>query len=110
MVSGLPVSIAASKRAAVSDPNARSDRDLLRLERAVKALAAEHASLAEEYASLAQERDALARKLDETAEHGRGLEARLLAENQRRQDALKRIDELIGRFEATAVGAVAPGR
>ena len=112
MVSGLQVSIAASNRD-VPDPSADrecSERDLSRLERAVKKLAAEHASLLAEHALLVQHHDTLARKLDDTMVHGRTLEERLLAESQRRQDALKRIDELIGRFEAASIGAVAPRR
>jgi regulator of replication initiation timing len=117
MVSGLQVSIAASNRD-VSDASAdRECSELLRLERAVRALVAEHeslvaehAALVDEHASLRSERDVLERKLDETMVDGRALEERLLAENQRRQDALKRVDELIGRLQPASIGAVAPQR
>ena len=116
MVSGLQVSIAASNRD-VSDPSAErgadlecSERGLSRLERAVKALVEEHALLKQQRDALRADHDVLERKLDEAMVHARALEERLLAENQRRQDALKRIDELIGQLQPTSIDAVAPRR
>ena len=72
--------------------------DFGRLEHVVKALAAEYAALVERHAALRADHDALVQKLGEVTINGRALEERLRAENQRRQDALKRIDELIGRI------------
>ena len=70
-------------------------RDLSRLERAVRALVAEHAALRGENAELREQLDranGLIRQRDE----------RILAENQRRQDALKRLDELLRQIEQRA--------
>ena len=97
----------------MSDPSAEvecSSSGLSRLERVVKALVAEHALLKQQRDALRADHEVLARKLDEAMVHGRALEARLLAENQRRQDALKRIDELIGQLQPTSIGAAASRR
>jgi regulator of replication initiation timing len=110
------------------EPASGNFRDWARLERAVKALVAAHASLSTARASLAEQHSNLTAehgsllerhallirenvtlradlgkledRLGEAMAQGRRLEQRLLAENQRRQDALKRVDELIERIGA----------
>jgi regulator of replication initiation timing len=71
---------------------ARDSQDFARLERAVRALAAEHALLRGENVELRE-------RLDQAAVRIRSQDERILAENQRRQDVLKRLDELLGRIE-----------
>ncbi len=71
---------------------ARESADFARLEHAVRALAAEHALLRGENVELRE-------KLDRAAVRIRRQDERILAENQRRQDVLKRLDELLGRIE-----------
>jgi chromosome segregation ATPase len=70
----------------------RESQDFARLERAVRALAAEHALLRGENVELRE-------KLDQATVRIRSQDERILAENQRRQDVLKRLDELLGRIE-----------
>jgi regulator of replication initiation timing len=70
-----------------SDSETRSP-ELDRLERAVRALVEERVRLRSENESIREELEAV-----------RGLQERLLAESQLRQDALKRIDDLVGLIE-----------
>ena len=83
--------VSGSAQAPVPRAN-RESTDFDRLERAVQVLAAEHAMLRGENAELRE-------KLDQSALRIRGQDERLLAENQRRQDVMKRLDELLGRIE-----------
>jgi len=69
--------------------------DFERLERAVAALAAGHESLQ-------SENDLLRRQLKDRDGRLRDLDERVLELHQRRQDALKRMDELISQFELLA--------
>jgi len=66
--------------------------DIARLEGAVNALAAAHAGLRDENAELK-------RSLDESTLRVRALDNRLRAENQRRLDAVKRIDDVIAQLD-----------
>jgi regulator of replication initiation timing len=63
--------------------------ELDRLEQAVR-------ELVEQRAALGAENDLLRGDLDQASITTRDLEERLLAETQRRQDAVKRIDDLVG--------------
>lgn len=67
--------------------------DLDRLERALSALVDQNARLREESA-------ALRHALDDRGERIRALEGQLLDANQRRQDVIKRVDELIAQMDA----------
>jgi chromosome segregation ATPase len=69
-----------------------SDYDFERLERAVTALTLEHANLKSENQGLRE-------KLDERDCRLGALDERLLEMNQRRQDAIKRIDELVSQVD-----------
>ena len=73
----------------------RESQDFARLERAVRALVAQHAALSGENAELREE-------LGRAGDRIRRQDQRILAENQRRQDALKRLDELLARIEHRA--------
>lgn len=63
-----------------------------RLERAV-------VSLVDRFRRLSQEHAALRRRGDERERRIRSLEEQLLESNQRRQDVLKRVDDLIAQIE-----------
>jgi chromosome segregation ATPase len=81
--------------AATGDAPGRSTSsayDWDRLERAVGALAAQHEALRREVTSLRDE-------LGERNQRIRGLEAQLFELNQRRQDTIKRVDELIAQLD-----------
>ena len=82
-------------------PVAESHRptDLDRLERAVRDLAALKASLEGKSATLQKSLDESRHQLEEAAAANRDLQERLLVEGQLRQDALKRIDDLVGLIE-----------
>ena len=89
------VSLACMASGYAQPPVARATResqDFARLERAVRALAAEHALLRGENVELRE-------KLDQATVRIRSQDERILAENQRRQDVLKRLDELLGRID-----------
>jgi len=73
------------------------------------ALAAEHAALVTEHTALAEDHAARGRSLDEAMAEGRALGERLLAERQQRQDALARLDEVIRRVVELVPGS-APNR
>ena len=74
-------------------PDAGRDAyDFDRLERAISALVESHRRLDEENESLRKSLDAQNRRI-------RALDAELLQSNQRRQDAIKRIDELIAHLD-----------
>lgn len=66
--------------------------DLPRLERAVAALLEQHRTLLRENALLRRDLEAESRR-------ARSLEAKVLELNQRRQDAVKRIDDLIAQID-----------
>jgi chromosome segregation ATPase len=69
-----------------------TDADFDRLEIAVSDLAESHGKLREENANLRSE-------IEEGERRIRNLDSELLAANQRRQDAYKRIDELISHLD-----------
>jgi regulator of replication initiation timing len=87
----------ADAQVSVDDPDsARAEEassarpsELDRLEQAVR-------ELVEQRAALGAENDLLRGDLDQASITTRDLEERLLAETQRRQDAVKRIDDLVG--------------
>ena len=72
---------------AISNPH-----DFDRLESAISALVKSHGQLREENATLRRE-------LEESHRRIHTLDSQLLAANQRRQDAYKRIDELIAHLD-----------
>ena len=76
---------------AISDA-ARRTYDLARLERAVRALVAQHRRLGTENA-------AQRRAIEERDVRIRALEEQVLELNQRRQDVHKRIDDLISQID-----------
>jgi chromosome segregation ATPase len=82
-------------------PVAESERltELDRLERAIRELVALKASLQTENAVLEKSLEESVDRLDAIGAAHRELQERLLVEGQRRQDALKRIDDLVGRIE-----------
>ena len=73
----------------------RESQDFARLERAVRALVAEHAAVRGDNAELRE-------KLVRAAVRIRRQDEAILAENQRRHDVLKRLDELLGWIEQRA--------
>jgi DNA repair exonuclease SbcCD ATPase subunit len=87
----VPVAASSSKRATASNKQPRPS-ELDRLEFAVQALIDRQNALGVENGELRSELEAHEKTLN-------GLEERLLAETQRRQDAVKRIDELVGLIE-----------
>ena len=70
----------------------KNSYDLNRLERAVSVLAESHAKLQDENTALRGE-------LEDRALRMRTLDEQLIQSNQRRQDAVKRIDELIAQMD-----------
>ena len=79
--------VAASRRAS----------DLDRLDAAVRNLAARKDTLEAEKAALESSLAESLSRLDEVATTNRELQERLIAEGQRRHDAVKRIDDLLAR-------------
>ena len=73
--------------------------DLDRLERAVDELVALKDALHTENSVLAESLEESRRQLEEAEQTTRDLQERLLVEGQLRQDALKRIDDLVGWIE-----------
>ena len=67
--------------------------DVARLDRSVR-------SLVERYQRLRSENAALRQALEESEQRARALEDERLGVNQRRQDAVKRIGDLVSRIDA----------
>jgi len=82
-------------------PVAESARpsDLDRLEHALSELVALKNTLHSENSELAESLEECRRRLEEAEQATRDLQERLLVEGQLRQDALKRIDDLVGWIE-----------
>lgn len=91
MFPGSPVRSAA-RRGVVISSSSSSSYDFDRLESAISALVKSHGQLREDNA-------ALHRDLEESQRRIRSLDSELIAANQRRQDAYKRIDELIAHLD-----------
>ena len=89
----------ASANAQVSAVGSQRPTDLDRLERAVRDLAALKDSLQAESAALEKSLEESRRQLEEAETTTRDLQEHLLVEGQLRQDALKRIDDLVGLIE-----------
>ncbi len=89
----------ASANAQVSAAESQRPTDLDRLEHAVRGLVALKDSLQVENAALEKSIEEGRRQLGEAETTTRDLQERLLAEGQLRQDALKRIDDLVGLIE-----------
>jgi hypothetical protein len=87
----------ANAQVPVADPNRASELD--RLEQALRELIALKDALHREKSGLAEALDEYRRQLREAEQTTRELQERLLAEGQLRQDALKRIDDLVGWIE-----------
>jgi chromosome segregation ATPase len=81
------------------DPTADSRSELDRLERAVRELIALQRTLRAENGRLRASLEESRREQQARLASMRGLEKRLDAERQRRHDALKRVDDLIGLIE-----------
>ena len=92
--------VAASKR----------ESDLARLETAVRDLVALKDSLEGEKATLESSLAESLNRLDEVSATNRELQERLIAEAQRRHDAVKRIDDLLARTKQLDPSASASGR
>ena len=92
--------VAVSKRAS----------DLDRLETAVRDFAALKESLEAEKAALESSLAESLSRLDEVSTTNRELQERLIAEGQRRHDAVKRIDDLVARTAQLDPSASARGR
>ena len=86
----------ASANARVPAAESKRVTDLDRLEGAVRGLAALKDSLQAKNAGLEESHDESRAQIEETGMTNRELQERLLAETHRRQDALKRIDDLVG--------------
>ena len=89
----------ASASAQASAVGSQRPTDLDRLERAVRDLAALKNSLEAHSAALEKSLDESRRQLEEAETTTRDLQEHLLVEGQLRQDALKRIDDLVGLIE-----------
>lgn len=80
-------------RGGPSIPESKSDKyDFQRLEKAV-------AKLAAAYRRQCAENAGLRREIEQRSQRIRGFEGKLLEANQKRQDVLKRIDELIAQID-----------
>ena len=86
----------ASANARVPAAESRRATDLERLEDAVRALVALKDSLQAKNEALEESLDEGRAQIEEAGTTNRELQEHLLAEAQRRQDALKRIDDLVG--------------
>ena len=86
----------ASANARVPAAESKRATDLDRLEAAVRELAALKDSLQVRNAALAESLDESRAQIEAAGVTKRDLQERLLAEAQQRQDALKRIDDLVG--------------
>ena len=86
----------ASANARVPAAESRRATDLERLEDAVRDLVALKASLQAKNEALEESLDEGRAQIEEAGTTNRELQEHLLAEAQRRQDALKRIDDLVG--------------
>lgn len=89
----------ASADAQVSVAESHRPSDLERLEVAVRELAALRAALQADNAALEKSVEEIRRQWEEAEVTTRDLQERLLVEGQLRQDALKRIDDLVGLIE-----------
>ena len=106
----LPIAEPGSERSADTRP-----ADLDRLEWAVRELISVQKALRAENVRLRTSTDEARRQLEESRREQqarvaavRGLEERLLFERQRRMDALKRIDDLVGLIEQLDPSLAAP--
>ena len=98
------VPVSSAKRGAASDKQQESrPSELERLERAVRALI-------EQQEALRDETDELRGELSSRDATVHALEERLLAESQRRQDAVKRIDDLVGLIQQIDPGLTPAAR
>ena len=86
----------ASANARVPAAESRRATDLERLEDAVRDLVALKDSLQAKNEALEESLDEGRAQIEEAGTTNRELQEHLLAEAQRRQDALKRIDDLVG--------------
>ena len=86
----------ASANARVPAAESRRATDLERLEDAVRDLVALKDSLQAKNEALEESLDEGRAQIEEAGTTNRELQEQLLAEAQRRQDALKRIDDLVG--------------
>ena len=86
----------ASANARVPAAESRRATDLERLEDAVRELVALKDSLQAKNEALEESLDEGRAQIEEAGTTNRELQEHLLAEAQRRQDALKRIDDLVG--------------
>ncbi len=86
----------ASANARVPAAESRRATDLERLEDAVRDLVALKDSLQAKNEALEESLDEGRAQIEEAGTTNRELQEHLLAETQRRQDALKRIDDLVG--------------
>ena len=85
-------SVGSQLRGAIIPGDKHSGYDFARLERAV-------AALAEDYRSVLEESVVLRSELEDRSQHVRALEGQVLEANQRRQDVVKRIDDLIAQMD-----------
>jgi len=89
--------VAAGQRAESTDSNDFQDYSFARLERAI-------GTLMEQYLQLQAENDKLCQELQDRERRVHALDEALLEANQRRQDVLKRVDDLVAQLDQLDAG------